>query len=150
MRWLILSLCLVLSPAARAAEGRVLKVLPQFLDEKGRTSLTPSLYDRDAYQAILRKNPARRSGLRFEVQWKAKVPDTEPLLLRVEIRGVADADPAKTTVKEIPVRQHHWFSHWAYVTLSKEEYQKLGEVTAWRVTLLDGKDLLAEQKSFLW
>jgi hypothetical protein len=150
MRWLILLLCLVLSSAAQAAEGRVLKVLPQFLDEKGRTSLSPSLYDRDAYQAILRKNPAKRSGLRFEVQWQAKVPDTEPLLLRVEIRGVADADPAKTTVKEVPVRQHHWFSHWAYVTLNKDEYQKLGEVTAWRVTLLDGKNLLAEQKSFLW
>src|SRR5580704_12875379 len=102
----------VFAAEANAAEGRVLKVLPQFLDDKGRASLTPSLYDRDAYQALLRKNPAKRSGLRFEVQWKAKAPATEPLLLRVEMRGVAAADPAKTAVKELALRQHHWFSHW--------------------------------------
>jgi hypothetical protein len=152
MRRFVFLLCctLALGSTAKAAEGRVLKVLPQFLDDKGRASLTPSLYDRDAYQAVLRKNPAKRSGLRFEVQWKAKVSATEPLVLRVEMRGVAAADSAKTAVKELALRQHHWFSHWDYVTLTKDEYQKLGEVTAWRVTLLDGTTILAEQKSFLW
>ena len=152
MRCLMLIFCcaLAFSSIAEAAEGRVLKVLPQFLDEKGRSSLTPRLYDRDAYQAQLRRNPSKRSGLRFAVQWKAKVPATETLLLRVEIRGVAAADPTKTTVKEVPLQPHRWFSHWANVTLSKEEYQKLGEVTAWRVTLLDGQTVLAVQQSFLW
>jgi hypothetical protein len=32
--------------AAPAATGKVVKVLPHFLDLKGRHSLTPSLYDR--------------------------------------------------------------------------------------------------------
>jgi hypothetical protein len=31
-----------------------------------------------------------------------------------------------------------------------DEYKKLGELVAWRVTLWDGDKLLAEQKSFLW
>ena len=52
--------------------------------------------------------------------------------------------------KEMAARQHHWFSHWAYITLNKEDYKKLGEVTAWRVLLLDGEKVLSEQKSFLW
>ncbi len=145
-----LCLCLALAPAARAAEGRVLKVLPQFLDDQGRHALSPSLYDRDAYQAFLRRNPEKRSALRFAVEWKASVPATEPLKLRVEMRGVPGKDLPKSTSIELEVRQKHWFSHWAYVVLSKDDYKAFGEVTAWRVTLWDGDQLLSEQKSFLW
>ena len=152
MRWLMVWLCwgLVLGSAAEAAEGRVLKVLPQFLDKKGQHALTPSLYDRDAYQAFLRRNPAKRSGLRFAIQWKAQVPESESLTLRVEMRGAAQTELPKESTLELPVRQHHWFSHWAYLLLSEDEYKKFGEVTAWRVTLWDGDKLLDEQKSFLW
>ena len=63
--------CAVTLPAV-AATGRVIKVLPHFLDLKGRHSLSPSLYDRDAYQAQLRQHPEQRSALRFDVHWKAK------------------------------------------------------------------------------
>ena len=140
----------LLTPSARAAEGQVMKVLPQFLDQKGQASLTPSLYDRDAYQAYLRKNPAKRSTLRFAVQWKAKTPESELLRLRVEIIGAAKTEAPKQTSIELPVRQHHWFSHWAYINLSKEQFKDLGAVTAWRVTLWDGDKLMSEQKSFLW
>lgn len=138
------------SALAAEAEGRVLKVLPQFLDQKGQSSLTPSLYDRDAYQAVLRKNPAKRSALRFAIQWKAKLPETEPLRLRVEIIGAAKTDTPKRTSIETAVHQHGRFSHWDNLTLSKEQYKDFGDVTAWRVTLWDGDKLLAEQKSFLW
>ena len=48
---LILAFCFMLCAGAAAATGSVIKVLPQFLDLKGRTALSPSLYDRDAYQA---------------------------------------------------------------------------------------------------
>lgn len=148
MRWLLLTLCLVLAAAARAGEGRVYKVLPQFLDEKGRQSLTPSLYDRDAYQAFLRRNPAKRSALQFAVQWKATKSDH--LKLRVEMRGASsDGGPQQATL-ELPVQQHHWFSHWETLVLNGDAYKKFGELTAWRATLWDGDQLLGEQKSFLW
>ena len=152
MRWtfpIVLSF-LVLASAARAAEGRVYKELPQYLDLKGRTSISPSLYDRDAYQAKLRREPKECSGLSFKIQWKAKVPDTEPLKLKVEIRGVAEGDLPKETALELPVRQRHWFSHWASISVAGADYKAFGEVTAWRVTLWDGDQLLSEQKSFLW
>ena len=151
MRWLILCLCLSLvASAAEAGEGRVFKVLPEFLDQKGLPAQTPSLYDRDAYQAFLRKHPEKRSALRFAVQWKAKVPESEPLKMRLEMRGMAKTDLPKETTLELPVRQHHSFSHWAYLSLSEDDYKSFGEVTAWRVTLWDGDKLLGEQKSFLW
>ena len=38
--------------AATAQTGRVVKVLPLYLDLKGRDAISPSLFDRDAYQAI--------------------------------------------------------------------------------------------------
>jgi len=141
---------LVLGIKAQAAQGKVLKVLPQFLDKQGRSSVSPSLYDRDAYQALLRRNPARRSALRFAVEWKSSTPETQALNLRVEMRGVAGADAPRESSLELPLHQRGWFSHWAYVTLSEADYQKFGEVTAWRVTLWDGDRLLGEQKSFLW
>lgn len=151
MRWMLAMLSLlVFTAAARAAEGRIYKVLPQFLDLQGRASLTPSLYDRDAYQARLRKSPAERSGLAFQIQWKAKVPETEPLQLKVQLRGVSEGDLPKVTTLELPVHQRHWYSHWASVAFNGAQYKSFGEVTAWRVTLWDGDQLLSEQKSFLW
>ncbi len=147
---LILCCLLALNSRAEALPGEVYKVLPQFLDKLGQASLSPSLYDRDAYQALLRRSPEKRSGLRFAVQWKARLPETEPLKLRLELRGVPVHDRLTTATRELAVRQHGRFSHWAYVILNEEDYKKLGEVTAWRVTLWDGEKLLGEQKSFLW
>ncbi len=152
MRWIcaVLMSLIFSATATQAAEGRIYKVLPQYIDLQGRTSISPSLFDRDAYQAKLRRDPKLRSGMTFKVQWKAKVPDTEPLKLKVEMRGVAEGDLPKEKTIELPVRQHHWYSHWAAVTLEKADYKAFGEVTAWRVTLWDGDQLLSEQKSFLW
>jgi len=150
-RWMVILFCaLALVPAVPAAEGKVYKVLPQFLDKEGRHSQTPSLYDRDAYQAYLRKHPTEISALRFAVQWKTTGPRWEPLKLKVEMRGVSDGNVPKEISIETPVTKHGWFSHWESVTVDREKYQTLGEVTAWRVTLWEGDQLLSEQKSFLW
>src|SRR6185369_13028943 len=50
---LLLSFCV----GAHAESAKVLKVLPLFLDQKGRESISPSLFDRDAYQVLLRDKP---------------------------------------------------------------------------------------------
>jgi hypothetical protein len=152
MRWLTaFILCgLLLRSTAQAAEGWVYKVLPEFLDLNGRADLTPSLYDRDAYQNFLRKNPAKRSGLRFDVQWKAKGNPSGQLKLRVELRGVVQGDVPKQTTLELPVESGHRFSRWSSLTLAGDEYKAFGDVTAWHVTLWDGDKMLSEQKSFLW
>src|SRR5271154_3916757 len=111
MRWLsVLLLMGFLGSTAGAAEGRVYKVLPQFLDLQGRSSLSPSLYDRDAYQNILRRSPAKCSGLRFAVQWKARASSSDSLKLRVEMRGIAEGSQPKHATVEMPVRQRSWFS----------------------------------------
>jgi hypothetical protein len=147
---LILALCCLISSAASAATGRVIKVLPQFLDLKGHHALTPSLYDRDAYQAYLRLHTNNISGMRFAVQWKASGSSAVPLKLRVEVLGVTHGDLPPKVVLEQEVKPSGWFSHWASLELNGDDYKKIGEVTAWRATLWDGDRMLGEQKSFLW
>jgi len=136
--------------SAHAAEGKVLKVLPHLLDAKGRNSISPSLYDRDAYQVFLRQHPEARSGVRFDVACKVKKPVWEPLKLRVEVRGTAHGEAAKQMVLEAPIEPTGWFGKWEKLAITGERYKELGEVTAWRATLWEGGTMLDEQKSFLW
>lgn len=147
--WLFICLLLGMLPAG-AATGRVIKVLPQFLGTNGLASLSPSLYDRDAYQALLQQHPTWRTGMRFMVQWKTKGPVWQPLTVRVELRGTAQGNLPKQLVIDKPVTPGRWFSHWTSVPLAGEDYQSFGEVTAWRVRLWEGQQVLGEQKSFLW
>jgi len=143
--------CLSCIGSAHAGTGRIVKVLPQFLDLEGRTSLSPSLYERDAYQAVLREHPERRSGIRFYVQWKTKGPIWEPLKLRIELRGIAKGTLPNQLVLEDPlVNSSSPFNHWTEAGLEGHAYKEFGGVTAWRVTLWEGQRQLSEQKSFLW
>jgi len=135
---------------AHAATGSVIKVLPTLLDAQGKHALSPSLYERDAYQAYLRKHPEKRSGLRFDVEWKTHGDVTEPLKLRVELRGIANGDVPASTTLETPVKPGGWFHHWTCFKVTGDEYRKIGDVTAWRATLWEGDTVLSEQKSFLW
>ena len=148
--WLSLICWLAVGWSAQAAHGRVIKELPQFLDLKGRNSLSPSLYERDNYQALLRQQTNLCSGMRFYVQWKVKGQPAGPLKLRVELRGVARGDFPKQRVLEKAVVPGGRFSHWAEIDLIGEEYKDFGQVTAWRVTLWEGAGIIGEQKSYLW
>ena len=141
------ALLLLLPVSLFAAEGKIFKVLPHFIDKQGRHSLAPSLYERDAYQAVLRKNPEQRGGLRFDVHWKAR--DTSALKLRVDIRGTKENEPTNFSA-ETPVKAGRLFSRWSAITIRGEDYLRIGDLRAWRATLLDGDQVIAEQKSFLW
>ena len=135
--------------AAAEPAGRIVKVLPMFLDQQGRDSLTPSLYDRDAYQVQLREHPKQRSALRVDVLWKAAHTGDVPLKLRVELRGLGTNNLPRQVTLEQPVTPG-FFRKWTSLTLGGDDYRKFGDVTAWRVTLWAGDQMLSEQKSFLW
>ena len=147
IRWLTVLVLLGAALGASAATGKVIKVLPHLLDQQGRHSISPSLYDRDAYQDHLRKHPELRSGLRFDIQWKAS--RSAALKLKVEARAMKNDRP-QTKVWEVPVPKASAFSRWTSVPITGQEYRELGEISAWRVTLWDGESLLGEQSSFLW
>ena len=131
-----------------AADPRIKKVLPQFIDAQERNSLSPSLYARDAYQAYLRAHPTEREGLRFAVLWSGASVGKQ-LRLRVEMRGVLE-DAIQVKSLEMPVEKSGWFRTWSWVVLRGADYKSFGELAAWRVTLWDGERQVSEQKSFLW
>jgi hypothetical protein len=135
------------SLSALSAEARIVKVLPHFLDQNGKHTLHPSLFERDAYQAHLRTHPELCSGMRFDVQWKGrKLQDPK---VKLEVRG------AKIPARQIEtfsrdLKSGGMFSRWAGVTVPVADFNRLGSIVAWRVSLWDGEQQLAEQKSFLW
>jgi hypothetical protein len=148
MRWMkwLLVIWLAAAGAAQAESAKILKVLPYYLDQKGRHAMRPSLYERDAYQAHLRKHPELRSALRFDVQWKAFL--LKELTLRVEARGNREGQ-VQLVVLETPLKKG-LLANWGTVTLSGEAYKRFGVLTAWRATLWSGGRQMAEQESFLW
>jgi len=148
VRWLKFNVLILFVSAllANAQSEKIIKVLPHFLDSKGRASISPSLFDRDAYQAELRANHTNRSGLRFDVQWKASYYPS--LALRIEAKGAHGKEPKLITLDQ-PVK-HSNFSQWTSVSLTGEDYKKFGELISWRALLVNGTNIVAEQKSFLW
>ena len=133
--------------STRTGSAKVLKVLPHFLDREGRHSVSPSLYDRDAYQARLRRHPEERSGLRFDVEWKSYT--AARFRLRVELRGARGQEPT-TAALEVSAQHVGGLSAWSALQLDGADYEKFGELVAWRVSLWDGDGLVGEKKSFLW
>jgi hypothetical protein len=153
MRRFLMTLFLLISLSAACASdavtGRVVKMLPLFLDLKGRDAVSPSLYDRDAYQFYLRQHTNEVSAIRFDVLWSASNAKDAKLKLRLELRGVGpDNLPRQTTLEQTVTP--HFFRHWTSFTIAGDDYKKFGEVTSWRVTLWSENGMFAEQKSFLW
>jgi hypothetical protein len=144
--WVTVLLSGVICPAD---SGRIYKVLLHRLDAQGRHTLSPSLYERDAYQAYLRQHPDECAGLRFDLQWKVKSAIANPLKLRVEVR-TSKTDATKPLVLETSVERKGRFRRWAGLRIDGERFKSMGEVIAWRATLWEGDTLLAEHKSFLW
>src|ERR1700678_3841260 len=139
MRRFFISLAVLffLAPVVRAGEGSVVKVLPQLLDQQGRHALSPSLYERDAYQSHLRKTPTLRGGVRLAVQWKAKKVVWTKLSLRAEMRCLLEDNLHTVTIEEPALKSGH-FSNWSEFRIEGPDYKAFGQLVAWRVTLWEG------------
>lgn len=147
--WLVVWAAWIPSTAAADSGPRILKVLTHLLDEQGRSSVSPGLFERDAYQQQLRENPERVSGVRFDIQWKARGHAPEQLRLRIWAR-TTKRDPHQPLLLESDLEGNRRWGGWSSVLLTGEPFEKAGEILAWRVVLLDGDQEIAEQKSFLW
>jgi len=142
-------LCSLAMASASDATGRVMKVLPLYLDLQGRDAISPSLFDRDAYQAQLRQHTNEISAIRFDILWKVSAGKDSKLKLRAELRGIGEHNLPRQTVLEKEVAPK-FFRSWTSLTLGGDELKNFGSPVAWRVTLWNGDRLLGEQKSFLW
>jgi hypothetical protein len=149
--WLLLA-GVMAAPARDVAVApvppRIVKVLPHLLDKKGRHTLAPSLLERDAYQAVLRKDPSKQGGIRFDVQCRGLRVDPG-LTLRIEARGTKDRRATSLTLEktlEGRDRTHAWQA----LSVLGDQHDTFGQLVAWRASLWSGGKQVAEQKSFLW
>ena len=153
MCWLVLPLCSILLAGypldVKAGSPKIFKVLPHYVDRENRHTLSPSLYERDAYQAHLRKHPEERSALRFDILWKSGGAELAQLKLRLELRG-SQTHTIQPLLLEQSVNKKHVFRSWSSLRLEGEDFKNFGEVVAWRATLWDGDQQIAEARSFLW
>ena len=152
MRQLLVAIVLFASLAvgfAADAPGRVIKVLPLLLDLKGHDAISPSLFDRDAYQARLRAQTNLVSAIRFDVLWTAKKSAGTQFTLRAELRGVLPNGAPHLQTLETNVTPG-FFHTWTSLPLAGDDYKNFGSLVAWRVTLWSGTEQIGEQKSFLW
>ena len=146
MTYRLLAILLLAVLPVLGAEAEILKVLPHFVDAKGLHTLSPSLFERDAYQAHLRENPELIAALRYDVQWKGP---RGPMTLRVELRGTKTGIATARTF-ETDVKADLFFSTWSSLRIDQKTYAEIGPIIAWRATLWRDDQQLAEQKSFLW
>src|SRR5665213_1407177 len=143
MRRILIALLLLGSFTAFAADavtGKVVKVLPFFLDMQGRDAKSPSLFDRDAYQFYLRNHTNEISAVRYDVLWKAAKSADEKLKLRVELHGVGETGLPKIKIFETEVTPKT-FGRCTTFTLGGDELKNFGAVVAWRATLWNGGQL---------
>ena len=150
----LLMILILLGPLSAAfavdtVTGSVVKVLPLFLDLKGHDAVSPSLFDRDAYQFYLRSHTNEVSAVRFDVLWGASNTATNGLKLRLELRGYGTNSLPRQMILESDVTPHY-FRHWTSLTMGGDDYKNFGDAVAWRATLWSGDRMLGEQKSFLW
>jgi hypothetical protein len=132
-----------------AVTGSVIKVLPLFLDLNGHDAVSPSLFDRDAYQAYLRQHTNEVSAIRVDIFWRAANAKDAKLELRAELRGIGEGGMPRQSVLEAEVTPAAYRS-WTSLELEGDDWRNFGALVAWRVTLWNGDQLLGEQKSFLW
>lgn len=145
----MLMLVLFVALPGRATEAQqVIKVLPHLLDKQGRHALSPSLFDRDAYQAWLRARPAEQSGIRYDVQWKSLEPGK--FTLQLELVGRVDNGEVRRKLIKLEVTTKSRLSQWSGILFGGDDFKKFGPIVAWRVSLWRDGKMVAKQQSFLW
>ena len=129
--------------------GRVLKVLPHLVDQGGRIALAPSLYQRDAYQALLRQHPEMVSTIQYDINCKVSGRTADTLKLRLSLRTSlrGETDPL---ILEAPIKRGIFGRSWQSLKVDPAVYRSVGNVIAWRAELLDGNTVIGSQDSFFW
>ncbi len=98
------------------------------------------------FGAVTRAEVMARGGHYYTVFWK--VDDrSQPVTVRFEYRQANDGLATKVIEEEVSEVRRSNSTHFKVIG---DEYTTHGRVTAWRVTLLRGKEELVSKASYLW
>ena len=93
---------------ANAGSVKIFKVLPHYLDKEGRHALSPSLFERDRYQALLKADPEKCSTVRFDVQWRNTLSDLNDLNIVIEVRGSKQGEDTIIVTEKLSPKKSIW------------------------------------------
>ena len=98
------------------------------------------------YGAFTAAEQIKRTGNYFTVMWRAQ-DRTQPVTVRFEYRQEKTALDVKKQEQEVTEIRRNNVTEFRVVG---KDFEDGGRVTAWRVTLLRGKEELVSQNSYLW
>jgi hypothetical protein len=138
------------SSVSKGPGGRITKVKAYHLQptEPLRTIDPSLLFERNHYLhgATTLAEQMERAGHYYNVWWKAN-DRSQPVTLRFEYRQKDSGLTVKT--KDFQITEVRGSNQTKFNVIGAD-YQSNGAVTAWRITLRRGKEVLASQQSFLW
>jgi hypothetical protein len=102
--------------------------------------------DYHLYGAVTREQQLARAGHYYSIFWKAE-DRSAPLLVRFEYRQANSG--LEEVSQEVPVDDIRR-SNLTRFQVTGDPYHERGPVTAWRVSLVRGEEVLASQESYLW
>ena len=102
--------------------------------------------ERLLYGAISQSDRAKRNGQYYTVFWRAN-DQSQPVTVRFEYRKQNTGLKVHVKEEQVTEVKSHNTTH---LQVIGPEFHDDGSVTAWRVTLLQGKEELAHANSFLW
>jgi hypothetical protein len=121
-------------------EQRPLKFEPPLMDEVVSLS-------RAEWAARMREDPYQKRGDYFKIAWTSQIRGASHLKIVFEYRQKLLAEPQVIMV-EAPGEAYG--SHLTPIMIDGEAFTRGGPVTAWRVSIMDGGQVLATKQSFLW
>ena len=138
------------STPSEGTGGRITKVnYYHLIPEKPVVSNDPAItFERDyrLYGAVTKAEIINRGGHYYTVFWEVN-DRTRPVTVRFEYRQASSGLTSK--VQELEVTDVGK-SNVSKFQVTGDQYLTGGRVTAWRVSLLRGKEELASHQSFLW
>ncbi|MEM1058702.1 MAG: hypothetical protein AAGK14_05595 [Verrucomicrobiota bacterium] len=122
-----------------------------FLNDRAQavTNNKPMDFERKywSWGGITNEEKEMREGHYYVVSWSSKRPDAGDYVARFEYRQRETKEQVKRL--EIPHYQVKGTVRSTFAVLGKA-YKQNGEVIAWRFTLWDGDELVAQETSFVW
>lgn len=138
-------------PAVADTGGKISKVKYYRLTNLGAPipAADPSIpFEREyhLYGAITNRQREARQGNYYAVMWKV-TDRNQPVKVRFEYRQPATGLQVKVKEQEISSLDRNNVTRFQ---VTGGDFVNNGPVSAWRVSLVRGKQVLAEQKSYLW
>ena len=138
------------STRALGASTEILKVLPHWLDRQGRHTVSPSLFERDAYQLHLKEHREEVSTIRFDVNWRLKERGLQGCTLHLEARFGSEEGIQTLEQKTLIETGKRRKKGWSGLRIPEASFDVQSNLIAWRVRVMRGDEVLATRTSFLW